>query len=114
MDIVKFLETRIGEEESGLSYVDDPEAPASLASKLLAECAQKRRILEDWNQAAAAEGISDPAEARGTLALARRSMLLILTAAYRGHPDHSEDWHRRQPERTGCRQPPTVALSARC
>lgn len=94
VDIVEFLEARIDEEEAELRHVDIEElqAPASLGSKLLAECVQKRDILADWKRAAAAEGINDPADAQGTVAMARRSMLGILAAGYVGHPDFDPEW----------------------
>ena len=63
-----------------------------MARIMLAECAQKRAILDGWKRAAAEEGITRPAEARGNVAMARRSMLTILAAGYRSHPDFSRDW----------------------
>lgn len=93
VDIVVFLEARIAEEESSLEHTSLDDSP-TLTRHVLAESAQKRAILADWTRAAAAEGISNPADARGPLTQARRSMLLILAAAYRGHPDHSAAWLR--------------------
>lgn len=90
MDIVTFLEARIAEEESNLLHADPSES--QLLGPMLAECAQKRAILDDWKFAAAAEGIVDPADVQGPLAMARRSMLAILAAGYQSHPDYSSEW----------------------
>ncbi|MDN4643404.1 DUF6221 family protein [Arthrobacter sp. PsM3] len=103
MDIVGFLEARIAERESAIregSFVlrifDDhengSEDNSSLGKRMLAECAQKRAIVASWKEAADAEGISDPSEAEGTVAIARRAMLTILAGSYREHPDYEQCW----------------------
>jgi hypothetical protein len=94
MDIVEFLEARIDEEEAELRHVDfdAPSSASSLASKLLAECAQKRAILANWKRTVPGRGISDTAVTQADLALAHRSMLGILAAGYRAHPDFNPDW----------------------
>jgi hypothetical protein len=93
VDIVDFLESRISEEEAELRHVstDDPSTSSTLASDMLAECAQKRAILAEWKRAAQ-EGITDTADAQGELAFARRSMLNILASGYAGHPDFDPAW----------------------
>jgi hypothetical protein len=114
MNIVKFLEARIAEREAGIqgrhsveghdfetAASDDMAAsdgmavPPSLTDALLAECAMKRRILADWKLAAEEDGISDPADAEEPVALARRSMLIVLAAGYKDHPDYDNDWRLR-------------------
>lgn len=93
MDITEFLEARIGEEEAQLRHADtDDPAGSPLIGPMLAECAQKRAILDYWKRAAAAEGISDTADAQGEQAIARRSMLRILAAGYENHPDFDPEW----------------------
>lgn len=84
MNLVEFLEARISEQEEhlqGRGFTQEPSAeeasediaiPATLNEALLSECAQKRGILAAWRVAAEAEGIIDPAEAEGTVTLARR------------------------------------------
>jgi Family of unknown function (DUF6221) len=90
VDIVVFLEARIAEEEASLVHAGPSES--RLVRSMLAECAQKRNILDDWKRAAANEGISCPADAQGNVAKVRRSMLMILAAGYRSHPDFSDEW----------------------
>lgn len=94
MHIVEFLEARIAEEEAALIHAEtgDSSIATTLAGRMLAECAQKRAIVEYWKQAADEEGISEPLDARGPLAFARRSVLAILAAGYGGHPDYSDSW----------------------
>ena len=105
MNLVEFLEARIAEQEAGLqgrtlivgedidtAASDDLAVPPSLTAALLAECAQKRGIRADWKVLAEAEGITDPADADGTVALARRSMLIILAAGFKDHPDYQAEW----------------------
>jgi hypothetical protein len=98
VDIVGFLEARIAEEEARLLYAD--RSDSQLVGPLLAECAQKRAILNDWRGAAAAEGITDPADAQGPLAVARRAMLAIVAAGYKNHPDYSGAWVDEVPNGT--------------
>ena len=59
---------------------------------MLEECAQKRAIIASWKEAADAEGISDPSEAEGTVAIARRAMLTILAGSHREHPNYEQCW----------------------
>lgn len=101
MDIVEFLEARIAEQESairegsfvlGLHEVPDGDAETSLGQRMLDECAQKRAIIASWKEAADAEGITEPGEAEGTVAIARRSMLTILAGSHREHPDYDPAW----------------------
>ena len=103
MDIVDFLEARIAEQESAIhegSFVlrisDDhengSEDNSSLGKRMLEECAQKRAIIASWKEAADAEGISDPSEAEGTVAIARRAMLTILAGSHREHPNYEQCW----------------------
>lgn len=103
MNIVEFLEARIAEEEAGIrdgSFVvgssevpvDGGEAKGSLGERMQEECAQKRAIIASWQEAADEEGIEDPGEARGTVAIARRAMLTILAGSYREHPDYDPGW----------------------
>ena len=103
MNIVEFLEARIAEEEAAirdgmfvLGTSDLPEdgsdGKGSLGERMEEECAQKRAIIASWKQAAAAEGIEDPADAEGTVAVARRAMLTILAGSYREHPDYDPGW----------------------
>lgn len=91
---MEFLEARIAEEETALlrAHAQEWTLTPTLALRMLAECAQKREVVECWKRAAASEGVSNLAEVRGTLTMARRTMLMILAAAYRSHPDHSDDW----------------------
>jgi hypothetical protein len=89
MNIVQFLEARIAEQEADILGGG---VPLSLTKALLAECAEKRAILAAWKAAAEAEGITDPAQAEGTITVARRSMLNILAAGYKHHPDYREEW----------------------
>jgi hypothetical protein len=105
MNIVEFLEARIAEQEAGIqgrnfiadhnvgtAVSDDMAVPPSLTDALLAECAQKRGILAAWKEVAEADGITDPADAEGPVALARRSMLIILAAGYKDHTDYEDEW----------------------
>ncbi|SDP44166.1 hypothetical protein SAMN04487914_111123 [Arthrobacter sp. ok909] len=105
MNIVEFLEARIAEQEAGIQgrhfagghdyetvASDDMAVPPSLTEALLAECAVKRRIVADWKLAAQEDGITDPADAEEPVALARRSMLIVLAAGYKDHPDYDNDW----------------------
>lgn len=82
MNIVVFLEARIAEEEARLLGARD--SGSRLAQSMVAECAQKRAILEEWKRYAA-DGAPDP------LAIARRSMLAVLAANYKNHPDYSPE-----------------------
>ncbi|MCX2748777.1 hypothetical protein OOZ51_13280 [Arthrobacter sp. MI7-26] len=96
---IDFLEARIVEQEAIILSrtfttrknsqpgANDRIVPPSLIAALQAECAQARGIVEDWKQAAKAEGITDPGDARGTIAVARRSMLRIVTASHRDNAD---------------------------
>ena len=104
MNLAEFLEARISEQEAylqGRGFPQDLSAdeasadiavPATLNEALLSECAQKRAILADWKAAAEEEGITCPLEAEGTVALSRYSMLLILAAGFKDHPDYQEEW----------------------
>jgi hypothetical protein len=103
MNIVEFLEARIAEEEAairdGMFVVgtsNPPEAgrdgKSSLGERMQEECAQKRAIIASWKQAADDEGIEDPADAEGTVAISRRAMLTILAGSYREHPDYDPGW----------------------
>ena len=103
MNIVEFLEARIAEEETGIrdgSFVvgtsdrleDGSQGKGSLGERMQEECAQKRAIIASWKEAADDEGIKDPGEAAGTVAIARRAMLTILAASYREHPDYDQGW----------------------
>lgn len=118
MELVKFLEARIDEQEAGLqgrAFTEDHSAglacavigiPPRLVEALLAECAMKRRILADWKNVAEAEGITDPAHAEGPVALARRGMLLILAGGYKDHPEYEQEWELRK-EPSPYSEPPT-------
>ena len=108
MNIVEFLEARIAEEEAGIrdgSFVVGPsDLPAdgsnsmgSLGERMLEESAQKRAIIASWKDAAKDEGIEDPGEAQGTVAIARRAMLTILAGSYREHPDYDPGWSPELP-----------------
>lgn len=103
MNIVEFLEARIADEEAairdGMFVVGTSDRPddggdgkGSLGERMEEECAQKRAIIASWKQAAADEGIEDPADAEGTVAVARRAMLTILAGSYREHPDYDPGW----------------------
>jgi hypothetical protein len=103
MNIVEFLEARLTEEEAAirdglfvLGTADVPEdgtdGKGSLGERMEEECAQKRAIIASWREAAEAEGIEDPADAEGTVAVARRAMLTILAGSYRDHPDYDPGW----------------------
>ncbi|HEX9229555.1 MAG TPA: DUF6221 family protein [Arthrobacter sp.] len=103
MNIVEFLEARIADEEAairdGMFVVGKSDRPddggggkGSLGERMEEECAQKRAIIASWKQAAADEGIKDPADAEGTVAVARRAMLTILAGSYREHPDYDPGW----------------------
>ena len=81
MDIVVFLEARIAEEEARL--LGAATRDSRLALSMLVECAQKRAILEEWKQGAA-NSWHDP------LFIARSSMLVVLAASYKSHPDYSQ------------------------
>ena len=88
MTLVEFLEARICEQEAGILGV-----PSPLAAALRTECAQQRGILADWKLVAEADGIRDPAQAEGPIALARRS---LLAAGLRDHEDYQEEWALRR------------------
>lgn len=87
MNLVNFLEARIAERERAVLIT---RAPPSLIQALLAECAQERQILAAWKQAAEAEGITDPDQAAGTMAVASSFMLSLLAAGYKDHPEHMQ------------------------
>lgn len=89
MKLVDFLEARIGESKQ---HVLNVAAPPSLATALLNEQAQEREVLVAWKEAAKAEGIIEPEHAEGTRSVACRSMLTILAAAYKTHPDYQAEW----------------------
>lgn len=112
MDIVEFLEARIAEQESAIwggslrpggwcSHENENMDEASLCERMLEECAQKRAIIASWKEAADAEGISDPREAEGTVAVARRAMLTILAGSHREHPDYDAAWSPELPNDVG-------------
>lgn len=103
MNIVEFLEARIAEEEAAIrdgTFVvgtsvlpeDGSDGKGSLGELMQEECAQKRAIIASWTEAAEDEGIEDPGEAEGTVAIARRAMLTILAGSYREHPDYDQAW----------------------
>jgi hypothetical protein len=103
MDIVDFLEARIAEQEESIHQgtfthsggggpVADGPSVESLPVLMLRECAQARVVLTAWREAADAEGITDPADAEGTVALARRAMLHILAGGFKDHPDFQGEW----------------------
>lgn len=105
MNIVEFLEARIAEQEESIQCgnstpgqnlhtlaTDEMAVPLSLTEALFVECAQKRAILADWKAAAAEEGITARTETAGTIAIAHRSMLNILAAGYKNHPDSQNLW----------------------
>lgn len=94
MNIVNFLEARVAEEESVLAHADSEGTGrlASLAAKMLAECAQKRAIIDSWKRRAEAAGISSPGEDRRGACPDAVAMLAILSAAYRTHPDYPAGW----------------------
>lgn len=108
MDIVEFLEARIAEQESAIqagsfgpgascSPGNENMDEATLCERMLDECARKRAIIASWKEAADAEGISDPGEAEGTVAVARRAMLAILAGSHREHPDYDPGWSPELP-----------------
>lgn len=108
MNIVEFLEARIAEEEAairdGMFVVGTSELPedgsdgkASLGERMQEECAEKRAIIASWKEAAEGEGIEDPGDAEGTVAIARRAMLTILAGSYRDHPDYDPGWSPELP-----------------
>jgi len=108
MNIVEFLEARIAEEEAairdGMFVVGTSDLPedgsagrGSLGERMQEECAQKRAIIASWKDAAEDEGIEDPGEAQGTVAIARRAMLTILAGSYREHPDYDPGWSPELP-----------------
>lgn len=103
MNIVEFLDARIAEQESAIhsgtfthspggDTADEGSSDESLASLMLQECAQARAVLTAWRDAADAEGITDPADAEGTIAVARRAMLHILAGGFKDHPDYQAGW----------------------
>lgn len=110
MDIVEFLEARTAEQESALregSYTlgvsgnpDNAGGTLSLREHMLEECAQQRAIIAAWKEAADDEGITDPSQATGTIAIARRAMLILLAGAHRDHPDYNPDWAPELPTHT--------------
>lgn len=89
MKLLDFLEARVGESNQ---HVLNESAPPSLATALLKEQAQEREILAAWKEAAKAEGIIKPEHAEGPMSVACRSMLKILAASYKTHPDYQTDW----------------------
>jgi hypothetical protein len=108
MNIVEFLDARIAEQEAGIhsgtfthspggDTVDDGSSGESLAGLMLQECAQARAVLTAWREAADAEGITDPADAEGTVAVARRAMLQILAGGFKDHPDYQAGWQAHVP-----------------
>ena len=108
MNIVEFLEARIAEEEAairdGMFVVGTSDLPedgsdgkGSLGERMQEESAQKRAIIASWKEAAESEGIEDPGEAEGTVAIARRAMLTILAGSYRDHPDYDPGWSPELP-----------------
>ena len=99
--LVEFLEARIAEQESviregtfALGTADGPgnDDKVTLGQLMLDECAQKRAIIASWKEAAAAEGITYLSQAKGTIAIARRSMLTILAGSHQEHPDYDPAW----------------------
>lgn len=103
MNIVDFLEARIAEQEASIhqgtfthstggDYIADGLSEESLSALMLRECAQARAVLTVWKEAADAEGITDPADAEGTVAVARRAMLHILAGGFKDHPDFQGEW----------------------
>lgn len=113
MNIVEFLEARIAEQKANIhegtftrspigKSMGDGSSNDSLAELMLQECAQARAVLTAWTEAADAEGITDPADAEGTVAVARRAMLHILAGGYKDHPDYKEEWQAGfEPDITG-------------
>ena len=110
MNIVEFLEARIAEEEAairdGMFVVGTSDLPEDgSAERMEEECAQKRAIIASWKDAAEDEGIEDPGEAQGTVAIARRAMLTILAGSYREHPDYDPGWSPELPTEVPAEQP---------
>lgn len=108
MDIVQFLEDRTSEQEAALragaftfgsstNPADGSEDNATVQERMLEECAQQRALIASWKESAAAEGITDPDEATDTIAIARRTMLVLLAGAHRDHPDYNPDWDPEPP-----------------
>jgi hypothetical protein len=61
-------------------------------SALVDERLEKRAILTAWKEAAEAEGITDPAHAKGAISIARRSVRMILAASYKNYPGYQNEW----------------------
>ncbi|MDI3214038.1 DUF6221 family protein, partial [Arthrobacter sp. AL12] len=78
------------ERESGHS--GDNAADLRKSPKGFRWVSQERAIIAGWKEAADAEGISDPSEAEGTVAIARRAMLTILAGSHREHPNYEQCW----------------------
>lgn len=108
--LVEFLEARVAEQESAIregtfsggtaeGSASDDKVP--LGQLMLDECAQKRAIIASWKEAADAEGITDLSQAKGTITIARRSMLTILAGSHQEHSDYDPAWSRALP--TGMR-----------
>jgi hypothetical protein len=97
MDIIEFLEARIAEDEAAAGKLEaaasvpgGQSCPAAVgvispftASRVLAECAAKRKILGNVPLVT-----DNPAETGGT----REYVLMCLAAVYRQHPDYQWGW----------------------
>lgn len=92
-DIIEFLEARIAEDEAAADGLDESgpgypsvrtlEASPFTAARLLAECAAKRRILENVPL------VTDiPSQMGGT----SEYVLMCLASVYSWHPEYQEGW----------------------
>ena len=94
MTIVEFLEARIAEDEAKaaglLANTQEGYDINDYAERMLAECAAKRAIIDQWEDL---EGIGpltggvDAGHALGIDAAVR-----ALAAVYKDHPDYQQEW----------------------
>jgi len=98
MTLVEFLLARIAEDEEQVRDGTAGIIALSLASRVLAECEAKRRIIEAWQR----EDDDDSVAANEVIAEKRVSRQVTLWAVlkelakpYAGHPDYAPDkWWR--------------------
>lgn len=86
MNITDFLHARIADDEAaaGTWYEDWRGNLETLADRVRAECAAKRRIVA-LETCLACEVEAQPCDHRD-------STLRLMAAVYRDHPDYQEDW----------------------
>jgi hypothetical protein len=101
MTIIEFLEARIAEDEAQAEYVYEygSSSPAALfaPARVLAECAAKRAIIEQAEEATGLDMSVDNDRRVGSRDMDAEPycgdvILSALAALYKDHPDYRQEW----------------------